>query len=131
MSFGATGATNANAPQASLPDTSSSAALVKGLGGLLARHAAARREDSRSSGSLMETTVEVTSFSSAPLDPRIFQVPAGYKRLQMALIEGNQSAWDSATDEEREEARRVLERIGEGIDLDQKARERTARSWFG
>lgn len=37
------------------------------------------------SGSLMEMTMEVTSFSPAPVDPAWFEVPAGYSQVQESL----------------------------------------------
>ena len=39
------------------------------------------------SGSLIETTSEVISYSSAPVDPKVMEVPAGYKQVDHPMKE--------------------------------------------
>jgi hypothetical protein len=83
----------ANAPSSSetMP-TSPSAAFAKGFGGLFGKH---KNQDQPTSatnsnppppssnpGSLMDLTIEVTSFSNATLDSSLFEIPAGYTEVQ-------------------------------------------------
>lgn len=79
------------------PPTSASDAVVKGLGQMFGKRkkkdeAPAADPNAGSSasnpppppsvpGSLIEMTIEVTSFSDAPLDPSLFTVPADYTRV--------------------------------------------------
>jgi hypothetical protein len=74
-----------NAP----PPTSVSGAL----GGMLAGRMAKRKQDNASSsdsgsagGSLMESTKEVTGFSSAPADPALFEVPSGFTKVEQDMM---------------------------------------------
>jgi hypothetical protein len=64
-----------------------------GLGGLLGRGLGVNRGKSSSNepkqssgnsnpGSLLEMTVEMSGFSSAPVDPGMFAVPAGFKQVE-------------------------------------------------
>jgi hypothetical protein len=73
---------------------SSSNPLTKGLGGIFGKKKKkddAAQDDSSSSsnaapagtpGSLMDTTVEVTSISTATVDASLFKIPEGYKQVQ-------------------------------------------------
>jgi hypothetical protein len=86
----------ANNSQASGDDQkqSSSNPLAKGLGGIFGKKKkkddAAQDDSSGSSnaaptgtpGSLMDTTVEVTSISTATVDASLFKIPEGYKQVQ-------------------------------------------------
>jgi hypothetical protein len=79
------------------PPTSASQAMVKGLGGLFGKKKKkddAPASDSNSGstslnpppppsvpGSLIEMTIEVTSFSDSRLDATLFAVPAGYTKV--------------------------------------------------
>ena len=38
---------------------------------------------------LMETQITTSNFSSAPVDPSHFEVPAGYKQIQPSGVGGN------------------------------------------
>ncbi len=84
--------------------SSPSAAMVKGLGALFGRH---KNQDTPSpsqtsnlppppanQGSLMDITIEVTSFSNATLDSNLFEVPTGYTEVQQDPdhMLGNQTA---------------------------------------
>jgi hypothetical protein len=72
--------------------TSASDAMVKGLGGLFSKKK--KKDDAEAQqnsqnppppstpGSLMEMTIEVTSFSNAELDASLFEIPAGFTRVQ-------------------------------------------------
>jgi hypothetical protein len=60
--------------------TSASDAMVKGLGGLFSKKK--KKDDAEAPGSLMEMTIEVTSFSNAELDASLFEIPAGFTRVQ-------------------------------------------------
>jgi hypothetical protein len=72
--------------------TSASDAMVKGLGGLFSKKK--KKDDAEAQqnsqnppppstpGSLMEMTIEVTSFSNAELDASLFAIPAGFTRVQ-------------------------------------------------
>ena len=72
--------------------TSASDAMVKGLGGLFSKkkkkEEAAEQPNSQNPpppstpGALIEMTIEVTSFSNAALDASLFEIPAGYTRVQ-------------------------------------------------
>jgi hypothetical protein len=72
--------------------TSTSDAMVKGLGGLFGKkkkkEEATEEQNSQNPpppstpGSLIEMTIEVTSFSNAALDASLFEIPAGYTRVQ-------------------------------------------------
>jgi hypothetical protein len=63
--------------------------ISKGLGGLFGRK---NKPDSQTqtsgggaqttSGSLMDTTIEVTAVSSSALDPSLFEIPAGFKEVE-------------------------------------------------
>ncbi len=85
---------NANSSSSSGSDTPTSAsdAMVKGLGGLFGKK---KKKDEAADqpnpqnppppstpGALIEMTIEVTSFSNAALDAGLFQIPAGYTRVQ-------------------------------------------------
>jgi hypothetical protein len=70
--------------------TSLSGAMTKGLGGLFGKKK--KPDDSADQsgqnppppstpGSLIEMTIEVTSYSDAPLDSTLFEIPAGYTRV--------------------------------------------------
>jgi hypothetical protein len=84
-----------NTPQASDDQKqSSSNPLTKGLGGIFGKKKKkddAAQDDSSSSsnaapagtpGSLMDTTLEVTSISTAIVDASLFKIPEGYKQVQ-------------------------------------------------
>jgi hypothetical protein len=72
--------------------TSASAAMMKGLGGFFSKHK--NKDTSADSstqnlpprpsnpGSLMDMTLQVTSFSDATLDNSVFEIPAGYTQIQ-------------------------------------------------
>jgi hypothetical protein len=72
--------------------TSASDAMVKGLGGLFGKKKkkdeAAEQQNSQNPpppstpGALIEMTIEVTSFSNAALDASLFEIPAGFTRVQ-------------------------------------------------
>lgn len=76
------------------PPTSTSEAMARGLGGLFNKkkkkdEAAETEQNSQNPppppstpGSLMEMTIEVTSFSNAALDATLFEIPAGFTRVQ-------------------------------------------------
>jgi hypothetical protein len=89
---------SASGPTSNNPPTSASDAMMKGLGGMFGgrkkKNDAATDANSQSSpnsqnpppppstpGSLMEMTMQVTSFSDTELDASIFEVPAGYARV--------------------------------------------------
>jgi hypothetical protein len=70
--------------------TSLSGAMTKGFGGLFGKKKKQDDAADQSSqnppppstpGSLMEMTIEVNSYSDAPLDASLFDVPAGYTRV--------------------------------------------------
>lgn len=90
-------AQNGNSSNASSSDdnpTTPSAAMVKGLGSLFGKKK--KQEDASDQnvpnsqnppppstpGSLIEMTIEVTSYSDGALDAGLFDVPAGYTRVQ-------------------------------------------------
>jgi hypothetical protein len=64
--------------------------MTKGLGGLFGKK---KKQDDAADqnsqnppppstpGSLIEMTIEVNSYSDAPLDSSLFEVPAGYSRV--------------------------------------------------
>ena len=93
-SNGNSGGTNnsENTSSSSSTPTSASDAVVKGLGGLFSKKkkkddAAAEQNPQNppppsTPGALMEMTIEVTSFSDAALDGSLFEIPAGYTRVQ-------------------------------------------------
>ncbi|MDP9339103.1 MAG: hypothetical protein M3P45_09565 [Acidobacteriota bacterium] len=101
---GSAGSTTDNGAGASNPDSSSSNsnnapssasdAMVKGLGGLFGKKKkkddAAEQQNSQNPpppstpGALIEMTIEVTSFSNAALDASLFEIPAGYTRVQQS-----------------------------------------------
>jgi hypothetical protein len=69
-----------------------SGAMAKGLGGLFGKK---KNQDEAPSaqnsqnppppstpGSLMEMTIEVTSFSNSALDSSLFEIPSGFTRVQ-------------------------------------------------
>ena len=73
--------------------TNASDAMMKGLGGLFNKkkkkdEAAADQSNSQNPpppstpGALIEMTIEVTSFSNSALDASLFEVPAGFTRVQ-------------------------------------------------
>lgn len=83
---------NASSDNSDTP-TSASGAVVKGLGGLFGKkkkkdEAAEEQQNSQNTpppstpGSLMEMTIEVTSFSDAALDASLFEIPSGYTRVE-------------------------------------------------
>jgi hypothetical protein len=91
----ATSAQNSNGSNSSSSSdntpTSVSGAMLKGMGGLFGKKKKqddAADQDSKNPpppstpGSLIEMTIEVTSFSDAALDSSLFVVPAGYTRVQ-------------------------------------------------
>ena len=75
------------------PPTSLSGALGGALAGRLGRR---KNDDSANQsnqstgdpGSLMETTTEVTSYSSSPADPAMFEVPAGFQKVESDMMRG-------------------------------------------
>jgi hypothetical protein len=86
-------AANTNASRNSDAPTSASDAMVKGLGGLFSKKKKKDDADAQQSssqnppppstpGSLMEMTIEVTSFSNAALDASLFEIPSGFTRVQ-------------------------------------------------
>jgi len=77
--------------------TSTSGAIKQGLGGMFGGFKKKKQQDDQQQqqqaaqnttapagqpGSLMDITSEVTSFSSAPLDSSLFDVPSGYTQVQ-------------------------------------------------
>jgi hypothetical protein len=72
--------------------TSASDAMVKGLGGLFSKKK--KKDDAEAQqnsqnppspstpGSLMEMTIEVTSFSNTALDASLVEIPTGFTRVQ-------------------------------------------------
>ena len=92
------GAAPGSAPDKSSADssresasTSASGAVVKGLGGLFGRKKKKEEAEAQDSKNppppadphaLIEMTIEVTSFSSDALNSSLFEVPAGYTRVQ-------------------------------------------------
>lgn len=78
------------------PPTSASDAIAKGLGGLFAKKKQKQADSENTAaansnvppppppvpGSLMDTTIEVTSYSKDSLDAALFEVPAGYTQVQ-------------------------------------------------
>jgi hypothetical protein len=83
---------DSNASSNSDTPTSASGAVVKGLGGLFGKKKKKDEAEEQQNpqnppppstpGSLMEMTIEVTSFSDAALDASLFEIPAGYTRVQ-------------------------------------------------
>ena len=63
--------------------------MAKGLGGLFnkkkkqddATDQSGQNPPPSTPGSLIEMTIEVTSYSDASLDPTLFDVPAGFARI--------------------------------------------------
>jgi hypothetical protein len=47
-------------------------------------------QTSSASGSLMEMTIEMTNFSSAPADSALFEIPAGFKQVATEPMAGRQ-----------------------------------------
>jgi hypothetical protein len=82
---------NASSNNSDTP-TSASGAVAKGLGSLFGKKKkkdeAEEQQNSQNPpppstpGSLMEMTIEVTSFSDAALDASLFEIPAGYTRVE-------------------------------------------------
>jgi hypothetical protein len=77
------------------PPTNASDAVVKSLGGLFGKKKQQQDKASSQSGSnsappnpnsnpnaLIEMTTQVNSFSDSTLDPSLFEIPAGYVRIQ-------------------------------------------------
>jgi hypothetical protein len=73
--------------------TNASDAMMKGLGGLFNKktkkdESAGEQSNSQNPpppstpGALIEMTIEVTSFSNSALDASLFEVPAGFTRVQ-------------------------------------------------
>lgn len=75
--------------------TSATGAIKQGLGGMFGGFKKKKQQDEQQQpaqqnasaspgqpGSLMDITAEVTSFSSAPLDGSLFDVPSGYTQVQ-------------------------------------------------
>jgi hypothetical protein len=98
MSMGM-GAGPAGSPQAASQATpekkeSSGNVVSKGLGGMLSMGRKKKKDDSEqeqskeaaapagAAGSLMDMTVEVTSFSTSAVDSGLFAVPADFKQVQ-------------------------------------------------
>ncbi len=93
-SSGDANGSNQHASSSSSTDTPTSAsdAMVKGLGGLFGKKK--KKEDAADQpnsqnppppsnpNALIEMTIEVTSFSNAALDANLFEIPAGYTRVQ-------------------------------------------------
>jgi hypothetical protein len=84
-------------PQASQNDQKQSSGnpITSGIGGLFGKKKkkddSAQQDDktgssnsapSGTAGSLMDTTTEVTSISTAPVDAGLFKIPDGYKQVQ-------------------------------------------------
>ncbi|HEX7287996.1 MAG TPA: hypothetical protein VF532_17545 [Candidatus Angelobacter sp.] len=96
MGMGAVGAAGAPQPasQATPEKKESSGNVVsKGLGGMLSMGRKKKKDDSEqegkegsapagATGSLMDTTIEVTSFSTSAVDSSLFTVPADFKQVQ-------------------------------------------------
>ena len=105
MGMGPMGATQAQAATAqsqtqqqsqtdSSTPTNPKDAIMKGLGGMFKKKQQQQQADSSAntgasgtappapSNSMIDTTTEVTSFSSDPLDANLFDVPAGYTQVQ-------------------------------------------------
>jgi hypothetical protein len=86
------GSNTNNSSSSSDTPTSVSGAMVKGLGGLFGKKKnkdeAPADQNSQNPpppstpGSLIEMTIEVTSFSNAALDSSSFEIPAGFTRVQ-------------------------------------------------
>ena len=91
---GSNASANSSASSNSDAPTSASDAMVKGLGGLFGKKKkkdeAAEQQNSQNPpppstpGALIEMTIEVTSFSNAALDASLFEIPAGYTRVQQS-----------------------------------------------
>lgn len=75
--------------------TSSSDAVVKGLGSLFGNKKKKQQDDNAKAGTpapppnpnpdpnaLMEMTTQVSSFSDSPLDASLFEIPAGFAQVQ-------------------------------------------------
>jgi hypothetical protein len=98
VSVGMAGQAGAPAPSSQSSDDkkqSSGNPITSGIGGIFGRKkkkddAAQQDNGSASSsatpagtpGSLMDTTMEVTSVSTSAVDASLFQVPEGYKQIQ-------------------------------------------------
>jgi len=88
---GSNGKSDSSSSRSDTP-TSASDAVVKGLGGLFSKKKkkdeAAEQQNSQNPpppstpGSLIEMTIEVTSFSNGALDASLFEVPVGFTRVQ-------------------------------------------------
>ena len=88
---GSNGKSDSSSSRSDTP-TSASDAVVKGLGGLFSKKKkkdeAAEQQNSQNPpppstpGSLIEMTIEVTSFSNGALDSSLFEVPLGFMRVQ-------------------------------------------------
>jgi len=97
---------SANSEETSQTITSPSDALAKGLGGVFGGFGKKKKKQEAEqtsagsststpspgqagsgSGSLADMTIEVTSFSSDPLDAALFEVPAGFRQVQASADE--------------------------------------------
>jgi hypothetical protein len=86
--------------------TSTSQAVMKGLGGMFGRKKKKQQEQEQQQqaaqqsapaaqqpahaanpNALMEMTVEVTSVGNSPVDPSLFEIPAGYTQVQRSADE--------------------------------------------
>ena len=101
MTMGGTGQPGAQGaaspPQADTQDQSQQQQLKPSLGGLLGRGLGVNRSKSSSSqpqqssgnsnpGALMEMTIEISGFSTAPVDDAQFAVPAGFKQVEQKQL---------------------------------------------
>jgi len=83
--------TSSGSTSSNNPPTSASDAMMKGLGGMFGRKKknddAANQQNSQNPpppstpGSLMEMTIQVTSYSDSALDPSMFEIPAGFTQV--------------------------------------------------
>jgi hypothetical protein len=81
---------NSSSSNSDSTPTSINGAMMKGLGGLFGKK---KKQDDAADqntqnppppstpGALMEMTIEVNSFSAAPLDTSLFEIPAGFTRV--------------------------------------------------
>lgn len=81
-------------PEKEAPSIGGALGRLGGLGGLGRRRqeqpkqepAAKPQQPQSASGVLMEITTETTGFSTAPVDPSRFQVPAGFRQVESELL---------------------------------------------
>lgn len=94
---------SSNSPSSSPPPTSVGSAIGSALGGRfgLGRKKkddsqnqtsnSSQGQSSTASGSLMEMTIELTNYSSAPADAGLFMIPAGFKQIEPDTYSGRRA----------------------------------------